>query len=118
MNLLVSEARQQTGELKEDGTGRHTTTRRQFFVLPSGGLLLDTPGMREVGLLDVNEGLAEAFTDVTELAEHCRFSDCSHSNEPGCALREGLGTGALSQERFDAWNRLRAEMSVKKPRRR
>jgi ribosome biogenesis GTPase len=92
-----------------DGTGRHTTTVREMHRLPQGGWLLDTPGMRELQLSDAAAGIAEVFDDFALAAQDCRFSDCSHGVEPGCAVRAGIDSGALTAERFDRWRRLAAE---------
>jgi ribosome biogenesis GTPase len=97
-----------TGDLRKDGRGRHTTRHRQLLVLPSGALLLDTPGLRE---LQVWEGDVDAaFADVAELAAACRFSDCAHQTEPGCAVREALETGALDAERWASYLKLQREL--------
>jgi len=116
LNALLREARQRVGELRDDGKGRHTTTRRELFVLPNGGLLFDTPGMRELGLIDVDGGLQETFTDVTKLAAQCRFRDCRHGGEPGCAVREALERGALDPVRFESWQKLTQELQGRRRR--
>lgn len=101
-----------TGEVRaSDHRGRHTTTRRVLVPLPDGSVLLDTPGMREVGLLASGEGVAAAFEDVTALATACRFRDCAHRAEPGCAVREALASGALDEERFASWSKLQRELA-------
>lgn len=107
MNCLLGEEAQATGGLRNDDRGRHTTTRRQLFSLPGGASLIDTPGMRELGLWDA--GLETAFADVEALAQQCRFQDCRHGQEPGCAVRAALESGELSEERFRSWQRLLAE---------
>ena len=117
-NRLVGESRQRVGALLGDGTGRHTTTRRELFPLPTGGWLVDTPGMREVGLLDADEGVTDAFPDLEALAESCRFRDCKHAAEPGCAVRAAVADGALAPERLDAWRRLTGELEGRRARRR
>jgi ribosome biogenesis GTPase len=117
VNRLVGEARQKIGALRDDGKGRHTTTRRELFVLPTGGMLLDTPGMRELGLLDADEGLADTFPDVAALVESCKYRDCSHTSEPACAIREALETRALTEERLASWKRLHEELSGRRRRR-
>lgn len=117
-NRLAGESRQRVGELLGDGTGRHTTTRRELFPLPAGGWLVDTPGMREVGLLDADEGVTEAFADLDSLAESCRFRDCKHAAEPGCAVRAAIAQGTLAPERLEAWRRLQAELEARRARRR
>jgi ribosome biogenesis GTPase len=92
-----------------DDTGRHTTTVRTMHRLEGGGWLLDTPGMRELQLSDAAVGVAEIFDDFIEVAQQCRFSDCAHSKEPGCAVRAAIADGTLSSERFDRWRKLNAE---------
>ncbi|HEX6397090.1 MAG TPA: ribosome small subunit-dependent GTPase A, partial [Steroidobacteraceae bacterium] len=89
-----------------DDKGRHTTTRRQVHRLPAGGLLLDTPGMRELRLVDVAAGLAEVFADIDAAASRCRFTDCQHESEPGCAVREAVDKGALDVDRLRRWRKL------------
>src|SRR5215831_15219251 len=96
INAILGDGVQATSEDRDsDDRGRHTTTSRQLIVVPGGGVLLDTPGMRELQLWDANEGLAHAFADVEELAERCKFRNCSHDNEPGCAVREAVDEGRL-----------------------
>ena len=109
MNCLLGEEAQATGGLRNDDRGRHTTTRRQLFSLPDGASLIDTPGMRELGLWDADAGLETDFADVEALAQQCRFQDCRHGQEPGCAVRAALESGELSEERFRSWQRLLAE---------
>src|SRR6185503_17189228 len=96
-----------------DDKGRHTTTHRELIVLPSGALILDTPGMRELGLVDAEAGVAKAFegvaAEVEALAEGCRFKDCAHGEEPGCAVREALAEGRLDPARFENWGKLQRE---------
>jgi ribosome biogenesis GTPase len=91
---------------EDDARGRHTTTRRQMHRLPAGGLLLDTPGMRELQLVDVAAGLAEVFADIEAAVARCRFSDCGHECEPGCAVQEALSSGALDADRLRRWRKL------------
>lgn len=92
-----------------DATGRHTTTVREMHRLDRGGWLLDTPGMRELQLFDTAAGIAELFDDFVLVARDCRFSDCAHGVEPGCAIRAAIASGALTPERFDRWRKLAAE---------
>lgn len=92
-----------------DAKGRHTTTARELHVLPSGGVLIDTPGIRAVGLWGDAGTVAEAFEDVEDLAAGCRFSDCAHAGEPGCAVEAAVVAGRLARPRLDAWHALRAE---------
>ena len=91
-----------------DGRGRHTTTHRELVVLPDG-LLIDTPGIRRVGLYEVEEGLSQVFSDVEELAADCRFSDCAHAAEPGCAVLAAVESGDLAERRLAGWHKLRRE---------
>ncbi|HEY8039047.1 MAG TPA: ribosome small subunit-dependent GTPase A [Polyangiaceae bacterium] len=118
LNRLMGEARQRIGALRDDGQGRHTTTRRELFVLPNGGLLVDTPGMREMGLIDAEEGLADAFPEVEAIAARCRFRDCKHGREPGCAVKEALERGELDAQRYESWRKLAGEIEGRGKRRR
>ena len=88
---------------EEDSRGRHTTTHRQLFMLPSGAMVIDTPGMRELGLFDANEGISAGFSDVEELFLECRFTDCRHKSEPGCAVIAALADGSLSQDHWERY---------------
>lgn len=118
INRLAGEELMATGEIREqDGRGRHTTTHRQLLRLPSGALVIDTPGMRELGLWDVSAGIRESFEDVERLIGQCRFSNCRHETEPGCAVREALQTGALSPERWKSYQSLKEEAAVSRPKR-
>jgi len=110
VNALVGDERIFTQEIRDDGRGRHTTTRRELIVLPGAGLIVDTPGMRELQLWDADEGLEEAFEDVTELFGRCRFSDCAHDTEPGCAVRAALADGTLARERWESYVKLQREL--------
>ncbi|MEV6810967.1 ribosome small subunit-dependent GTPase A [Micromonospora sp. NPDC051296] len=94
-----------------DGKGRHTTTWRALVPLPGGGAVLDTPGVRAVGLLDGSAGLDRAFVDIADLAAGCRYGDCGHEAEPGCAVREALESGALTARRWESWRRLQREIA-------
>ena len=96
-------------DIRADGRGRHTTTSRQLVVLPRGGLLLDTPGMRTLLLWEGEEGLGRTFEDVEALAARCRFGDCTHGSEPGCAVRGALEDGTLDAARFQSFEKLRRE---------
>ena len=110
VNALVDEELLATQELRADGRGRHTTTHRQLVLLPGGGLALDTPGMRELQLWDAADGIDSAFADLQELAARCRFADCAHGGEPGCAIRAALADGTLDRERFESWLKLQREL--------
>lgn len=112
VNALVGAERLETQEIRGDGKGRHTTVRRELVQLPAGGLLVDTPGIRELQLWSADEGLDEAFDDVTSLFGDCRFSDCSHDAEPGCAVKAALAEGRLAPERWDSYQRLQRELEL------
>jgi ribosome biogenesis GTPase len=109
VNRLLGEEALATQTVSESGEGVHTTTRRQLIVLDNGALLIDTPGMRELGLLGAGDGIDESFPDIQELAVRCRFPDCTHNSEPGCAVREALTTGELSKERHQSYLKLQKE---------
>ncbi|HET7515269.1 MAG TPA: ribosome small subunit-dependent GTPase A [Gaiella sp.] len=111
VNTLAGTELLETQELRGDGQGRHTTVRRELVQLPGGALVIDTPGMRELQLWVADEALEETFDDVTSLFEHCRFSDCSHESEPGCAVKAALADGTLAQERWDSYLKLEAELA-------
>lgn len=108
-NALAGEVLMVTRALRADGKGRHTTAHRELVVLPGGGLVVDTPGLRSVGLTDVSESLDLVFADVDELAEQCRFADCAHESEPGCAVREALDSGELPERRWQSYLKLQRE---------
>ncbi|HKP84488.1 MAG TPA: ribosome small subunit-dependent GTPase A [Blastocatellia bacterium] len=111
INRLLGEERQKVQEVREeDSRGRHTTTHRELIVLPQGGLLIDTPGMRELQLWDAGEGLTDSFSDVEELAAECRFSDCAHTSEPGCAVKAATEAGTLDPGRFENYKKIQKEL--------
>jgi ribosome biogenesis GTPase len=111
VNALLGEERQPTGEVREDDSrGRHTTTHRELVLLPGGAILIDTPGMRELQLWADESALAEAFPDVEALAAGCRFRDCRHDAEPGCAVLAAAGCGDLPPERLESWRKLQREL--------
>jgi ribosome biogenesis GTPase len=99
-----------TAEIGADGRGRHTTTHRELVPLPSGALLIDTPGMRELQLWADEEVLDSTFAEIAEIAAECRFSDCSHEQEPGCAIKQALADGSLPKERFASYRKLQREI--------
>jgi ribosome biogenesis GTPase len=99
-----------------DGKGRHTTSYRNLVPLPGGGAVLDTPGIRGVGLLDTADGLDRAFADIAELASYCRFGDCRHLHEPGCAVVAALADGSLAERRLASWRKLKREIEVESAR--
>jgi ribosome biogenesis GTPase len=113
INALLGEQRQATREVRVgDGKGRHTTVTRELVPLPGGGVLLDTPGMRAVVMIDARDGIAAAFADVTALAGGCRFRDCTHAQEPGCAVIAAVERGELPPERLASWHKLQREAQV------
>jgi ribosome biogenesis GTPase len=113
VNALLGEERMATQDIRaSDARGRHTTSHRQLILLPGGGLILDTPGIREVGLIDADEGLSTVFDDIEELARHCRFRDCGHSSEPGCAVRSALEEGRLDADRWAHYQKLSQELAA------
>ena len=110
VNALAGEEIMATNVIREDDSkGRHTTTHRQLIMLPSGVMIIDTPGMRELGVWDVSTGLGEAFGDVEQYLGKCRFSDCKHQSEPGCAVKAAIEDGKLSQERWNSYISLKRE---------
>jgi ribosome biogenesis GTPase len=110
INALLGDSRQHVREIREgDDRGRHGTTSRQLFLVPGGGVLIDTPGMRELQLWDAQSGLEHAFADIDELARTCRFRDCSHDAEPGCAVTGAVAEGRLDSGRLDSYRRLQRE---------
>jgi len=112
VNTLLGEARMATQDIRAgDARGRHTTSHRQLVLLPGGGLILDTPGIREVGLVEAEDGLGTVFEDIEALALACRFTNCGHGNEPGCAVRAALEAGALAAERYAHYRKLASEMA-------
>jgi len=111
VNRLLGVEKQKTREVRRaDQRGRHTTTHREVVSLPAGGLLVDSPGLREIQLWAGGEGLQATFEDVETLAPSCRFRDCAHDGEPGCAVRAAVEDGALAAERFESFRKLRAEV--------
>lgn len=110
VNTLAGGQLQETAAIREaDGKGRHTTTHRSLNMLPGAGMLLDSPGMRELGITDVQTGLASTFEDVESLTRQCRFSNCAHESEPGCAVQEAIQSGALDARRLASYRKLRRE---------
>lgn len=115
VNLLAGETVAETGEVRAgDRKGRHTTVRRELFRIPGGALLLDTPGMRELRVLDLQEGLGHAFPEIVELAGDCRFRDCTHSSEPGCAVLLAANEGRLAADRLASYRKLEAEAAYER----
>ncbi len=111
INRLVGRDVQKVQEVREhDDRGRHTTRHRELVILPTGGLLVDTPGMRELQLWDAGEGLSDSFTDVETLAAGCRFSNCTHKQEPDCAVRDAVGNGSLDPKRLENYLKMGKEL--------
>ncbi len=118
VNRLLGLERQKTGEVRDDDSrGRHTTTHRELIALPGGALLIDTPGMRELQLWGGEESLAGGFPEIEELAASCRFRDCTHEKEPGCAVKSALESGGLDQNRYRSYLKLRRELAALERRR-
>lgn len=110
INELLDESRQITQETSSIGDkGKHTTTNRELILLPSGGIVMDTPGMRELHILDVSESIDIAFKDIEQLSLECKFSDCTHTTEPKCAVNEAIKNGTLSQKRYESYIKLKKE---------
>ncbi|MEA4973634.1 MAG: ribosome small subunit-dependent GTPase A [Candidatus Metalachnospira sp.] len=107
INRLAGKELLSTSGLRNDDKGRHTTTRRELFALPTGGVVIDTPGMRELGA--ESSDLSKSFADIDELTAHCRFRDCTHTNEPGCAVLNAIETGELDERRFKNYLKLKRE---------
>jgi len=111
INQLVGRERMETGSVSGTGEGRHTTVRRELMRLEGGALLIDTPGMREFGILGAETGLAKSYANITALASRCRFQDCSHTGEPGCAVLAAIQAGEISQESLNGFLKLKQEAS-------
>lgn len=107
INKIIGENIIETKDIRNDDKGRHTTTRRELFVVPDGGALIDTPGMRELGVESVN--LSKTFIDIDELTKKCKFNDCKHENEPGCAVRKAIEEGLVDEERLTSYKKLKKE---------
>lgn len=117
VNRLLGAQAQDTRTTRRDEKGRHTTTRRDLIVLPQGGVLIDTPGMREFGLVDDAGGVDIVFADIAEIAAQCRFNDCSHEGEPGCAVTAAAQSGALDPARLENYRKLQREIAFAERRR-
>ena len=111
LNRLAGRTLMRTAEVRDDGRGRHTTTHRELVRLPSGVMVIDTPGMRELQLWSAESGLDQAFEDITTLSSGCRFVDCAHHGEPQCAVEEAIEAGSLDAERLASWRKLSREIS-------
>jgi ribosome biogenesis GTPase / thiamine phosphate phosphatase len=111
INRLLGREVQRTREVREDDDrGRHTTTHRELFAVPAGGMLIDSPGLREIQLWEGDQGIESAFADIESLAESCRFADCQHQGEPGCAVEAAVTAGALPAERLESYRKLQREL--------
>ncbi|MBO5666831.1 MAG: ribosome small subunit-dependent GTPase A, partial [Firmicutes bacterium] len=110
INRLLGNDRMETQGLRNDDKGRHTTTHRELILLPEGGMVIDTPGMRELAMWDNAEGVETTFADIEELAESCRFADCTHTSEPGCAILAALEDGSLDEGRWNSYLKLKTEL--------
>jgi ribosome biogenesis GTPase len=111
VNALLGAERQRTSAVRDDGSGRHTTTHRELLELPNGGFLIDTHGLREVGLWSSIAGLEQSFGDIEGLSSSCRFADCAHETEPDCAVLEAVAAGTLDAGRLESWRALRRELA-------
>lgn len=110
VNVLAGEEVMETGEIRlADDKGKHTTTHRQMIELPQGAIIIDTPGMRELGIWEAQDGMSQAFSEIEELISRCRFSNCSHGNEPGCAVHAALEDGSLDKKRWIRYQKLEKE---------
>lgn len=113
VNTLAGEDIMDVNGIREDDSkGRHTTTHRELVMLNNGVMIIDTPGMRELGMWDVSEGLSEAFSDVEMYISRCKFRDCKHEREPGCAVREAIENGKLDESRFESYKKIKAEAKI------
>ncbi|GAB2866172.1 ribosome small subunit-dependent GTPase A [Actinocorallia aurea] len=110
VNALAGREAMATGEVREaDGRGRHTTVHRELLALPGGGMIIDTPGLRSIGLQSDGEGVSRTFSDLEDLAAECRFTDCAHAGEPGCAVARAVADGILPERRLASWRKLQRE---------
>ncbi|MBI5679509.1 MAG: ribosome small subunit-dependent GTPase A [Methanobacterium sp.] len=113
INSLEGYKRQNIGKIREkDSRGRHVTTERELIMLENGGLIIDNPGMRELQLWDAGEGMLDLFSDIIELEMQCKFSDCSHETEPGCAVKNAISDGSLSEKRLESYRKLQREIQA------
>ena len=112
VNALLGRGHQRVEAVRaDDSRGRHTTTHRELMLMPGGGILMDTPGLRELQLWESGDGLSETFSDIDELSEMCRFRDCKHKDEPGCAVLEAIKEGTLAAGRLTSYNKLQKELA-------
>jgi ribosome biogenesis GTPase / thiamine phosphate phosphatase len=111
INRLLGREQFRIGDVRSDGRGRHTTTHRELVAVPGGGVIIDTPGLRELQLWETDGGLDQAFVDIAELIAQCRFSDCEHRTEPGCAVKSALADGSLPAARWEGYQKLQRELA-------
>ncbi len=112
INALTGEEKMQVGEIRRaDGRGRHTTARREMIILPTGGVLIDNPGLRDIKIIGTEISLERTFEDIVQLEKHCRFSDCQHDTEPDCAVKDAIERGILDQKRLDSYQKLQSELA-------
>ena len=112
INRLLGRNVEEVRDIREDDSrGRHTTTARRLFLLPEGGMLIDTPGMRELQLWDIGDAVSQVFDEIEALAPDCRFRDCEHQSEPGCAVQAAIADGRISNDRFESYLKLRREQA-------
>jgi ribosome biogenesis GTPase len=114
VNALVGDTAQQVDEVRSDGKGRHTTSRRELIALPGGGVIVDTPGLRGLKLWNHGEGSTSTFADVDDLATGCKFNDCRHESEPGCAVRAAIADGTIGKQRLDDWRKVQRELEFQR----
>ena len=112
INRLIGEDIMETQGLRDDDKGRHTTTHREIIPLENGAFVIDTPGMRELGMWDSEAGIDTTFSDIEELACMCRFGDCTHTSEPDCAIKQAVESGEISQKRYESWIRIRDQIKT------
>ena len=111
INLILGNNKQKTGAVRNDQKGKHTTTHRELILVPGGALVIDTPGMREIQLRDSEQGSNKTFKDIESLASQCRFNDCLHETEPGCAVKEAIEKGVITKERLKSYRKLQREIA-------
>lgn len=115
INVLLETAKQDVKDIREDDArGRHTTTNRELFIVPSGGIIIDTPGMREIQLWVDNESMNNTFGDIEGFAQNCKFNDCSHTHEPGCAVKKAVNNDEISKDRLNNYFKLKKEIKYQK----
>ena len=109
INNLIGRAKMETKDVSASGEGRHTTVRRELIVLENGSMVIDNPGMREFGVMGAEEGMEASYAHITALSSECRFRDCTHNKEPGCAVQMALESGKLDAQHYDNFLKLKSE---------